>query len=86
MATSVSVEAMGPELRQLIELLPEGETVEILGDAGEQVALLLTVKQGSEMPLSPDEWLAELDALAEEIGRAWKSEKSAVELVSEMRR
>jgi hypothetical protein len=39
-----------------------------------------------EKPMSPEEWLAEWDALTEEISKAWKSEKSAVELVSEMRR
>jgi len=82
----MSIGATGPELKQLIEILPEGETIEVLGDTGEEVAVLLTVKRGSEKPLSPEEWLAELDALAEEIGRAWKSDKSAVELVSEMRR
>jgi len=34
----------------------------------------------------PDEVWARLEALGEEIARNWQSEKSAVEILSEMRR
>jgi hypothetical protein len=36
--------------------------------------------------MSAEEWLAEWDALTKEISKAWKSDKGAVEIISEMRR
>lgn len=33
-----------------------------------------------------DEWTEEWEALAQEIDKAWKSDKSALEILSEMRR
>jgi hypothetical protein len=86
MAATLPVEAAGPELRELLKQLPAGETVELVGSEGEQVAVVLTVQPSTDKPMSPEEWLAEVDALAQEIDKAWKSEKSAVEIISEMRR
>ena len=86
MGATMSVEATGPELRELLQHLPAGETVALVGAKGERVAVVLVVRPGAEEPVSPEEWLAELDAVAEEIGKAWKSDKNAVETISEMRR
>jgi hypothetical protein len=36
--------------------------------------------------LSPEDWRKQWLELAEKVGQAWKTEKSAVEVVSEMRR
>jgi hypothetical protein len=80
----LSVEAAGPLLKGLLARMPAGEKLNLVGPDGKRVAVVYCIKP--EKPMSPEEWLAEWDALTEEISKAWKSEKSAVELVSEMRR
>jgi len=86
MATDLSVEAAGPELRDLLQHLPPGEQVNLVDSDGKRVAVVFSVRRGAEKPMPIAEWLAEWDALAEEISKAWKSDKSAVEIISEMRR
>ncbi len=49
---------------------------------GEVLLLRRTGEERSKVSVTGREW----SPLAEEIGRAWKSEKSAAEVVSEMRR
>jgi hypothetical protein len=46
---------------------------------------MVSLKAGAEVEPAAD-WEKEWEELAEEVGRAWKSEKSAVETLSEMRR
>lgn len=86
MATDISIEAAGPLLREAVGHLRPGEKVNLIGPDGKQIAVVMSLSREAEGPLSPDEWLARLDARAERIGKAWKSEKSAVEIISEMRR
>ena len=86
MAETLAIESTGPALRELLQHLPAGETVSLVDAEGKRVAVVLVVPPAAGRPVTPEEWLAELDAAAERIGRAWKSEKNAVEMVSEMRR
>ena len=54
---------------------------------GQPVGVLMPVDEAGppSADAQPDAW-EELVRLGEEIGRGWKSEKSSVEIISEMRR
>jgi antitoxin (DNA-binding transcriptional repressor) of toxin-antitoxin stability system len=85
MAAEISVEALGRELRELLDRLPAGESVTVVGADGKPVAMLYTVKGRSEPAMSDEEWFAKWEELAKRISKAWKSDKSALEILSEMR-
>ncbi len=57
----------------------------VITQRGQPVAVLLPVDAVPPQP-DPDEVWARLEALGEEIAQNWQSEKSAVEILSEMRR
>ena len=54
---------------------------------GEPIGVLAPLDEDGKPPKDtrPDPW-EELERLGEEIGRGWTSEKSSVEIISEMRR
>lgn len=86
MATDLYIQADSPQLGDALRHLRPGERLNVLGPDGKRMAVVVSARPEGEEPLSPEEWLARLDARAERISKAWKSEKSAVEIVSEMRR
>jgi len=86
MATEISIEALGSELRDLLDRMPSGESVTVIGTDGKPVARVTPLKPQQEEAVAAEDWLAEWDALAEEVGRAWKGDLSAVEAVAEQRR
>jgi antitoxin (DNA-binding transcriptional repressor) of toxin-antitoxin stability system len=69
-----------------VDQLHLGETVTLLGAQGSPVAVLVSLKPDPTKGKTAADWLKGWDELAKEIGRAWKSDKSAVETVIEMRR
>ena len=85
MLTDVSVEAATHRLEKLLESMELGQTVRVIGPAGEPLALVVSLRGGQAAAKDGQDWDAEWDALAEKVGKAWKSEKSAVEIISEMR-
>jgi prevent-host-death family protein len=86
MATEISIDALGPELKGLLERSPSGEPITVLGKDGKPVARLTPLRPEPEPPMSDEEWFAKWDALAERIDKAWKSDKTALEVLAEMRR
>lgn len=84
MANDISIDDLNPQFRELLERMPAGEKVNLVDPDGKRVAVVYSIRP--EKPMSREEWLAQLDTLAERITRAWKSDKNAVEIVSEMRR
>ena len=54
----------------------------------ESAGKTLVLEPESALPakLDPDEWWRQWNALSEQIGRQWKTDKSAAEIISEMRR
>lgn len=82
----ILIDAAGPQLRELLERLPVGETLHIRGADGERVAVLVALRRPSGKPQSFPEWLARLDSLAQRVSKAWQGDKSALETLSEMRR
>jgi hypothetical protein len=86
MSITLPIERAERDLRGLIGQLNRGETVTLIGTEGVPIALLVSLKPMPRENQEEADWDARWDALARQVGRAWKSEKSAVELLSEMRR
>ena len=86
MSTTLPIETAEQNLRGLLEELNLGETVTLIGSEGVPQALLVSLNPVLRETRSEAEWEARWDALAQKVSDAWRSEKSAVELLSEMRR
>ena len=86
MSVSIPVEAAQDDLRSLLEQLELGETITLVSPEGVPEALLVSLKAAPSQPQSLVDWEARWDTLARKIGQAWKSDKSALEILTEMRR
>jgi hypothetical protein len=86
MSVSIPVETVQHDLRSLLEQLKLGETITLVSPEGVPEALLVSLKAAPSQPQSLVDWEARWDALARKIGQAWKSDKSAQEILTEMRR
>lgn len=64
---------------------PEGTTVLVDAIRNEPQGTAGAVERTPEST-NHEQWLAELDRLSEDISRAWKSPKSALEILAESRR
>lgn len=69
----------------LVNAVKEHRTQYLITRRGEPVAVLMPVDAVPSPPDPEDVW-ARLEALGQEIAQNWQSEKSAVEILSEMRR
>jgi hypothetical protein len=83
---TVSVETAERDLKHLLEQLHLGETLTLIGPEGAPLAVMVSLKAASAEVEPAADWEAQWEELAEEVGRAWTGEKSAVEVLSEMRR
>lgn len=86
MSEAVSIKTAECNLEELLKGLPFGESITLTGPEGSPVALLVSLKSGKAEPKPVSDWDAQMDELAQKVSRAWKGEKSAVEILSEMRR
>jgi antitoxin (DNA-binding transcriptional repressor) of toxin-antitoxin stability system len=86
MSIAVPVKAAESNLEDLLKQLRLGETITLIGSEGKPVALLVSLESTKNGPTPASDWEARLDILAQKVSLAWKSEKSAVETLSEMRR
>lgn len=86
MSVIVPIETAERDLRNLLKQLRLGETVMLVGSEGVPEALLVSLKSAPAKPQPLSDWGARWDALAHKVSQAWKSEKSAVEVLAEMRR
>jgi antitoxin (DNA-binding transcriptional repressor) of toxin-antitoxin stability system len=88
MSIAVPVKAAESNLEDLLKQLRLGETITLIGSEGKPVALLVSLEstKNGPKPMPASDWEARLDILAQKVSLAWKSEKSAVETLSEMRR
>ena len=69
------------------EGLPLGESITLIGPEGRPVALLVSLKSKKNESIKQTwDWEARIDTLAQKVSQAWKGEKTAVEVLSEMRR
>jgi prevent-host-death family protein len=91
----VGVRELKNQTTAIIRDVRENQAEYVVTYHGRPVAVLLPVDEGwleaearraaEAVTPSEDVW-AELEALRQEIGRSWRSDKTAVELISEQRR
>ena len=86
MPITLPVEVAERELKSLLEELTLGETVTLIGSEGMPEALLVSLRANLRETEAEADWEDRWQALARQVSEAWQSEKSAVELLSEMRR
>ncbi len=85
MSVEVSVDSAKKNLEDILAKLPPGETATLIGPEGKPMAVLVPLRS-SEVTTKEVDWDSEWQALAREIDSAWKSKKSALEILTEMRR
>jgi antitoxin (DNA-binding transcriptional repressor) of toxin-antitoxin stability system len=85
MSVEVSVDSAKKNLEDILAKLSPGETATLIGPEGRPMAVLVPLKS-SENVIKEIDWDAEWQTLAREIDSAWKSEKSALQILAEMRR
>lgn len=85
MSVEVSVDSVKKNLEDILAKLPPGETATLIGPEGKPMAVLVPLRS-SEITAKEVDWDSEWQALAREIDSAWKSKKSALEILAEMRR
>jgi len=83
---TVPIETAERELRSLLEQLRLGETATLVSSEGAPEALLASLRFAAGRPEPMSDWDMRWDALAQKVSQAWKSKKSAAEILAEMRR
>ena len=86
MSVSVPVETAQNDLRNLLAQLKLGETITLVSSNGIPEALLVSLKAAPSQPQSPIDWEARWDNLVQKVSQAWKGNKSALTILTEMRR
>jgi prevent-host-death family protein len=89
MAVTIGVRDLKNRTSEIVRDVYEREAEYIVTLRGEPVAVLRSLSEKNERELRQmerRESLAKLDALAEQIAKAWQSPKSAVELIDQQRR
>ena len=91
----VGIRELKNQATEIIRNVRENQVEYVVTYHGRPVAVLLPVdeawldaeaRRAAESVRPGDDVWAELEALRQEIGQSWQSEKTAVELVSEQRR
>lgn len=95
MSQIVYLDTAMESLKELLESLPFGETLTIVSADGSPLGILvsLNTELGIEAPQESDidvpqeeTWESRWSDFASEVERAWKDDRSAKEILSEMRR
>ena len=85
MSVEVSVDSAKKNLENILARLSPGETATLIGPEGRPMAVLVPLIYSEDIAEEID-WDEEWQALAQKIDSKWKSEKSALQILSEMRR
>jgi hypothetical protein len=83
---TLSIDRAAQDLQTVLQGLHLGETVTLVGNEGAPEALLVSLRARRAEHHAVADWDERWDELANRIGDAWQGEKSAVEILSEMRR
>ncbi len=86
MSDAIALKSAGRDLEKLLKGLSLGESITLIGPEGSPVALLVSLNPGTTAKKPDVDWDARMDSLARKVSRAWKGERSAVDVLSEMRR
>ena len=83
---TVPIETAERDLQHLLGQLHLGETITLVSSEGTPLAVVVSLKPAPVEGEPASDWEARWDALAQKVSRAWKSNKSVVEILTEMRR
>ena len=87
MSTTVRIEEAQRQLRRILQETPGGDSVTVVDSSGVPLGLVVSLKfETQQAATEPQEWIRRWDALTKRINAAWESDKSAVRILSEMRR
>lgn len=86
MSITVPIATAEQDLQSLLDWLHLGETVTLINAAGAPEALLVSLRSSADKPRPIPGWEAQWDTLAKKVSQAWKSDKSAEDILAEMRR
>lgn len=81
----IGIRELKARASEVVRAVKERRARYVITQRGKPVAVLLPIDAVPPQP-DPDEVWARLEAIREELGKGWQSEKSAVEILSEMRR
>lgn len=83
---TVSVETVERNPKFWLEQLLAGQTLTLVNSEGTPVAIMVSLHPSTSDSETAISWEAQWDELARKISQAWKSDKGAVEILTEMRR
>ena len=83
---ALPIETAERDLRGVLEELDLADTVTLSGSESVLQALLVSLGPAPRKAPAESDWEARRDMLAQQVSEAWRIEKSAVELLSEMSR
>ncbi|HWQ19048.1 MAG TPA: hypothetical protein VN455_04665 [Methanotrichaceae archaeon] len=87
MTEAMPIDVARNSLEDIINRLPLGGTVTLVGPQGSPMALLVSLRAVPAVcQPEPSDLDARLDALAERVSRAWTGRRSTSAVLSEMRR
>ncbi len=81
----IGIRELKARASEVVRAVKERRARYLITQRGEPVAVLLPADAVPPQP-DPDEVWARLEAIREELGKGWQSEKSVVEILTEMRR
>ena len=86
MTLTLSVKQTSSELEKALAQLQLGDTITLTDSAGKPLAVVVSVEPTPKETENFPAWQMQWDGLTQKISRAWQSEKSASQILAEMRR
>ncbi len=85
MAEEIGIRELKKRVSEVVRAVKEKRARYVVTQRGKPAALLIPLDAEVDRAKADEVW-ERLEKLREEIGKGWQSEKSAVEILSEMRR
>jgi len=85
MTIEIGIRELKTRASEVVRAVKEQRARYVITQRGKPAALIIPLDADYERAKADEVW-ARLEKLREEIGKGWQSEKSAVEILSEMRR
>ena len=87
MSTTIQIAEAQRHLERILQETPGGESVTLVDASGVPMGVVVSLRFEVPRPVTEaGEWTRRWDALTTKINAAWKSDRNAVQLLSEMRR
>ncbi|PIW20811.1 MAG: hypothetical protein COY47_04775 [Chloroflexi bacterium CG_4_10_14_0_8_um_filter_57_5] len=85
MTIEIGIRELKTRASEVVRAVKEQRARYVITQRGKPAALIIPLDADYDRAKADEVW-ARLEKLREEIGKGWQSEKSAVEILSEMRR